>query len=793
VQRWSDAATWSGSVPAAGAAVTIPSGKTVLLDVSPPALKSLQIDGALVFDDRDLTLTADWIMVHGRLEVGTAERPFSKKATITLTGTDKSGNVMGMGTKLLGVMGGTVDLHGEARGPSWTRLSRTATAGSTQIALDRAVDWRPGDRLVVTSTDYDPNQAEEVVVSAVSGSSVTLQQPLKFTHWGVTHSIGGTLVDQCAEVGLLSRNVVVQGSADSATSRFGGHTMVHTSGTMRISGAEFTRMGQAGILGRYPIHYHLVGDGGSTSYVKNSSIHHTYSRSLTIHATNRLTVQEVVAYDSLGHSFFFEDGIETKNVLERNLGVLTRKPADGERLIPSDSMPATYWVTNPDNILRGNVAAGSATFGFWYGLPEHPTGLSKSGQNDANVWPRRTPLGEFSGNVAHSNGDTGLMVDGGNQPNSPFEPVNYDPRTNPTNAESAPSIARFQTLNAYKNRIRGVWLRGFNHEVTGAVLSDNAIGVTMASIDAVVKDSLIVGETANLGTPPSGEAKGRDGRSLPQPWEASFPIRGFEFYDGIVGVERTTFANFQPNDQRQASALSHIRKNKFPIQAKNFATELSFVNAKPVYHENPVEGFDGDKSAVFTDTTGSVTGTAGMKVVANAPFLLTKGCTYKQDWNSHLCQTAYDWLEIAARGSGAPAISNTVIRREEDGATQTLVGTAPQVSASTFVQSNVIARTAYSIKFPGATPAKLRFILRENNDNDWVRLAFPAPSTKPYVYADLSTQPLAASSSLAALDSATTDAYFVDSATNTLYVKMVVKSPWTEWATLDVCTTAGCQ
>jgi hypothetical protein len=34
-------------------------GKTVLLDTSPPPLKSLQIDGTLIFDEQDLALSAD--------------------------------------------------------------------------------------------------------------------------------------------------------------------------------------------------------------------------------------------------------------------------------------------------------------------------------------------------------------------------------------------------------------------------------------------------------------------------------------------------------------------------------------------------------------------------------------------------------------------------------------------------------------------------------------------------------------------------------------------------------------
>ncbi len=59
-----------------------------------------------------------------------------------------------------------------------------------------------------------------------------------------------------------------------------------------------------------------------------------------------------------------------------NLGLLTREPAAADRLLPTDGSPATFWVTNPDNVVSNNVAAGSQGNGFWYALPEHPTGLS---------------------------------------------------------------------------------------------------------------------------------------------------------------------------------------------------------------------------------------------------------------------------------------------------------------------------------------------------------------------------------------------------------------------------------
>ena len=59
--RWSDKATWPNrKVPAAGDRVVIDAGKEVILDVSPPALGGLTIDGKLSFaDNADLELTTD--------------------------------------------------------------------------------------------------------------------------------------------------------------------------------------------------------------------------------------------------------------------------------------------------------------------------------------------------------------------------------------------------------------------------------------------------------------------------------------------------------------------------------------------------------------------------------------------------------------------------------------------------------------------------------------------------------------------------------------------------------------
>ena len=51
-------------MPTAGQNVTIPAGETIVLDVSPPPLGMIMIDGTLRFeDDEDVRLAARQVMV----------------------------------------------------------------------------------------------------------------------------------------------------------------------------------------------------------------------------------------------------------------------------------------------------------------------------------------------------------------------------------------------------------------------------------------------------------------------------------------------------------------------------------------------------------------------------------------------------------------------------------------------------------------------------------------------------------------------------------------------------------
>jgi cell migration-inducing and hyaluronan-binding protein len=704
--RWSDPATWPDrKVPAAGDKVTIAKDKNVLLDVSPPALNGLTIEGKLSFaNNADLELTTEWIMLHGELEIGTEGRPHTRKATITLTNNVKDEDISGVGgttdkvDRGIMLMGGTLNLHGD-RTNTWTKLSSTANAGSTSIQVLDAKGWRVGDEIVLASTDFDPRQAERRTISAISGNTITLDKKLDYMHFGkITFD-----VDERGEVAMLTRNIRLQASADAEQSFYGGHVMAMVTSKMFVEGVEFQRMGQNLTLARYPIHWHLIGDAKG-QYIRNASIHDTYHRCVTVHGTNDLQVENNVTYNTVGHCFFLEDGIEHGNQFVHNLAIQTkchtskecvptRLAAAGESadfdnrqavrangqaskdvLLPSDNTVASYWITNPDNTFRDNVAAGSDSNGFWMSLPEHPNGKFEGTEISAKTWPRRTPFREFKGNVAHSNYD-GFMFDRNINVNNTFGVTGnaHMPKENPADANSKTVETVFENLTSYKNRNGGIWGRGEMHVFKNVKVADNAMGYTHASGSAgrdpftsLVVDSLFVGETENIGNPRT-DAEKAYGRSFPKPTMPDFPIRGYEYYDYRHDVVNVTFRNYEDNATRKTGALSYLMYTSAGVSTENAIERAKFVNAKPVYFPPMERKWGNDnlngvawKAAAIHDKDGSVGG------IPNSYILLNDGandsiatdaqaCEIKPAWNAAVCKGDVGRLTFGgggARGAG---------------------------------------------------------------------------------------------------------------------------------------------
>ena len=115
-----------------------------------------------------------------------------------------------------------------------------------------------------------------------------------------------------------------------------------------------------------------------------------------------------VAYNTMGHCYFLEDADERDNSFIENFASNTEPLPLEFQLRPEDSdhRPSSYWISNPQNRYVGNVAAGSASFGFWLELRTHTIGLARDGGVVMN--PKAMELTLFTDNVAHSNAGDGL-------------------------------------------------------------------------------------------------------------------------------------------------------------------------------------------------------------------------------------------------------------------------------------------------------------------------------------------------------------------------------------------------
>src|SRR6202158_1953052 len=703
-KRWSDASTWPDKkVPGQDAAVTLERDMDFVLDVTPPALHGLTINGKLSFaDNKDLELTTEWIMVHGELEIGTEAKPHTHQATITLTDNVKDEDFGGLGgndrsDRGIMLMGGTLNLHGTEKN-SWTKLASTANAGATSIQVLNAAGWRVGDEIVLASTDFDPRQAERRNIAAISGNTITLDKKLEYMHFGkITFD-----VDERGEVGMLSRNIVIQPSPDADQTLFGGHIMAMLGSKMFVDGVELNRMGQNRHLARYPIHWHLVGDGGQGQYIRNSAIHDTYNRCVTVHGTNFLHVENNVTYNAVGHCFFLEDGAEHGNQFVHNLAIQikchtskacapTNLGANGENLgsnplnratyradsmsgkdtlLPSDNTVTAYWITNPDNVFIDNVAAGSDENGFWWSLPEHPQGKFEGTEISKATWPRRTRMAEFRGNVAHSNYD-GFMLDRNINLEGVFGLAgpSHIAKENPADENSKSVESLLADLTAYKNRNGGVWGRGELHVFRNLKAADNAIGFTNSTgsfgadkFTSLVVDSLFVGETDNIGNPVTPEEKAY-GRSLPKRSIPDFPIRAYEYYDYRHDVVNTTFVNFQDNNQRGSGALSWLLFMGAGGTTENTAKSAKYINAKPVYFPKIDSRFDSDnrggsayRTAAIHDLDGSTTGIPDSYVLIhdgeNDSVATDDTCEIHPTWNASVCAGDIGRIQFSIRRPG---------------------------------------------------------------------------------------------------------------------------------------------
>jgi len=409
----------------------------------------------LIFDEDDvapITLDIAGMELQGALRAGSETCRYLTELTITLHGSRPTDlNIYGTSStavpsyKGISVNGGIISMHGKREYPTWSRLAESVPAGQSYLLLQEQVNWQAGQVVVVVTTAIHDSRAwhqnEQLVIDFIE------QSPAPGVGAAV-HFIGSAVHAHIAnhgyqaEVGLLSRNIKVQGDPTSEptdpdtgdctgnwhfssnfapcpytyTTGFGGHIMVHSGGKGYLEGVELYRMGQTNVLGRYPFHFHILGNECSDCYFKGNSIHNSYYRCISVHGTHNTTVSENVAYDVSGFCYYLEDGVEEDNEISFNLaahihpvsniiansgGGQLIEPFAQERdlILPADVTASGFYLTNLHNDIFGNAASGG-----WSGLAlpvlHGPLGAHK----DVNMRPGNRLSKIFDGNTAHSTG-----------------------------------------------------------------------------------------------------------------------------------------------------------------------------------------------------------------------------------------------------------------------------------------------------------------------------------------------------------------------------------------------------
>ncbi|CAH1264690.1 TMEM2 [Branchiostoma lanceolatum] len=705
---------------------------------------------------------------------------------------------------------------------------------------DDVSSWQPGEHIVLASTDYNMEQAEEFQLlpcPECSGHQVKISNEIEYMHFGEISDEA----DLRGEVGLLTRNVKFQGEVEDSCygdnqcqffdfDTYGGHLKILKDfKNVHLSGIEFTRMGQQ-ILGRYPVHFHMTGDVDEVgcysrpTYVRELSIHHCFSRCVTIHGTHGLLVQDTVGYETLGHCYFLEDGAEQRNVLDHNLGLSTRYGT----LLPTDrdanmcrnildgvygdykpsvgldcSMLSTFWISHPNNDLTNNAAAGTKGTGIWYLFHREPTGLSAG-----SLPPYQSsysPMGRFYNNRAHSN-QQGLMVEAGvkTTPATASRPSEFLSKTSARYKPHRHSDllqprvpAMLVGYTAFKNRGLGAWVRGGDIWFDKSAFVDNEVGLVMASEGRFPNDegssqqiwnSIFIGESENVGTKTGSKAWGMGGvKPVERTWPGSTAtrMRGLEIYDGPIFADSCTFKRYAkvPEADRWSSAIGFKVKNGWQNTPKSNITRSKFENvqSRMFLGAAGLSGFgqhnkDGDKTNILHDLDGSLTGYPDSYIVGPDNYLVRNpGCVEKPDWNGYVCRGDYAQLYIIANHER----NKMSMYRDEYPDTPVTLETP---STTTYYMPVVTLDKSYTVHWDGQAPEQLTIYPINFDSGDWVRVGFcyPPGTTFQVTYqlerrvpsAIMHEEDVSSVSSLTEIDGGDGKLFYFEESTGLLFLKV---------------------
>ncbi len=622
---------------------TVPENTTYVIGQGTYRFDKLIVEGTLVApQNHNVIIHANYVLVRksGRFQIGQELSSYQHQATVTLKGTNPNQHGH-MGTKFLGAMGnGVIELHGKEK-VSWTKLSETVNPGASTIKVEDATSWEVGDEIIIAPSvgpgrtsngledDSFADMYDKRTITAISkGWELTLNSGLTYKHTGeiVPYSGNGQnwTVDIRAEVGLLTRNIKIQGDLASSDPNYpnqyqkkGAHVMIMDNAEAYFNGVELYRMGRNQELGRYPFHWHVRGNADG-QYFKNSSVHQSYNRALTLHATDNALVENNVFFDHIGHGIFFETGSEEGNQILGNLVIGSKRPTSDQAMSPhpedgetinefQNRGPAAYWITHPNNIIEGNVAAGTVGTGFWYIFPWEDL-------ENGTKFPQTAPFGSFKNNVAHST-SSGFDIHDALRGDHELEAQNDLDRHSVAKNFAYLSPGPVEILNStwYANRVgvytgtganynnkdeydREIYAPDDNLIFKNNIFTDNEKAVMLASNNQI-KNSLFVEDTGYGNAPQSGQSL-------------------VFMYDGAGTVSNSHIVGYNTG----ANSFLSFAGATFTYGNFRFKDITKPVNNNFVFNASSATGSRNRRNVTIYDEDGDLSGTAGSTLVVDIPF-----------------------------------------------------------------------------------------------------------------------------------------------------------------------------
>ena len=149
-------------------------------------------------------------------------------------------------------------------------MAITLEKDANTLTLEEAVpDWKNGDEIVVTTTSFESKQTEKFIITSITNGARTLglNNLAKYKHSAYRTTTGGRDITMSAKVGLITRNIRIEGGDVPAGSlkdqSFGCRVLVSQytrdgilfKGRARFSEVQFSHCGQLGYTEKYDPRY----------------------------------------------------------------------------------------------------------------------------------------------------------------------------------------------------------------------------------------------------------------------------------------------------------------------------------------------------------------------------------------------------------------------------------------------------------------------------------------------------------------------------------------------------------